>query len=108
MGAIMRRLLVDAAVRNQINFFSETSVHWTNSEKSELERLRIAYPSPQFEIECDLAENGDPWCVVTDPSFDRVIVHIARIGQNYIVIHPERSVSTKVSQIKTAVDLVVR
>ena len=107
MDTIVRGLLVRQANRNQF-IFPEASVNWTSNEKSELERLRTAYPLPQFEMECNSTEDGDPWCVVSDPSLDRVIVHIARIGRSYIVIHPERSVSTKVSQLKTAIDLVVR
>ena len=108
MGTVMRGLLVVPADRNQINFFPEASVNWTSNEKLELERLRTAYPSPQFEMECDLTEDGDPWCVVSDSGLDRIIVHIARIGRNYIIIFPERNMSKRVAQIKTAIDLVVR
>jgi hypothetical protein len=96
------------ADQNQVEYFPEIRVNWTSNEKLELDRLRTAYPSPQFEIECNSTEDGDPWCVVSDPSLDRVIVHIARIERSYVVIQLERNFSKKVAQLKTAVDLVIR
>jgi hypothetical protein len=107
MSRVVRGLFVVPADRSQINFFPEASVDWTSNEKLELERLRDAYPSPQFEMECDSTEDGDPWCVVSDPTLDRVIVHIARIERSYVVIFPERNLSKRVAQLRTAVDLVV-
>jgi hypothetical protein len=107
MGTVGEHLVIPAE-RNQVKFFPEARVDWTNNEKLELDRLRSAYPSPQFEIECDSTEDGDPWCVVSDPSLDRVIAHIARIGRSYVVVQPEKNLSKKVAQLKTAIDLLMR
>lgn len=100
--------LVIPADTNRVNFFPVACVNWTNGEMLELDRLRAAYQSPQYEIECNSTEDGDPWCVVSDSTLDRVIVHIARIGRTYVVIHPEKNVSRKVAQIETAIDLVLQ
>jgi len=103
----MRGLFVVPADHNQINFFPEASVDWTDNEKLELGRLQVAFPSPQFEMKCGSTEDGDPWCVIGDPGCDRVIAHIARIGRAYVVIFPERNISKKAAQLKTAIDLVL-
>lgn len=107
MSTVVRGLFVVPADPTQINFFPDTSVDWTSNERLELERLRDAYPSPQFEIECNSTEDGDPWCVVSDPTLDRVIIHIARIERSYVLIFPEKNLSKRLAQLKTAVDLVV-
>jgi hypothetical protein len=52
---------------------------WSDAEKSELELLRAAWPPPNYEMECGLTEDGDPWCVVRDSLRDATIIHLARI-----------------------------
>ena len=81
---------------------------WSSREKLDLQRLHTAYPPPDYEIECSLTEEGDPWCVVRDCVRDTIIVHIARIGNRYVVAHPERNIRRRVAQMRTAVDLVVQ
>jgi len=81
---------------------------WSSGEKLELRRLHTVYPSPHYEIECSLTDDGDPWCVVNDSVRDATIIHIARIGPRYVVVHPDKNLTRTTASIKTAVDLAVR
>jgi hypothetical protein len=79
---------------------------WTIGEQSELQRLQAAYPPPYYEMESGATEAGDPWYVVCNSGLNRVVVHIARIGCKYVIVHSEKNIIRTFAQIKTAIDLV--
>jgi hypothetical protein len=89
----------------EIETLQKAQKNWSGSEKSELRRLHAAYARPYYEIECGLTEEGDPWCVVCDSMSGATVVHIARIGRCYTVVHSEKGISSTVVQIKTAIDV---
>jgi hypothetical protein len=107
MGTISRGPLVVTA--NQMkDGLPEERAKWSISEQSELQRLQAAYPPPYYEMESSATEEGDPWCVVCDSALDRIVVHIARIGGRYVIVHSEKNINKAVAQIKTAIDLVTQ
>jgi hypothetical protein len=104
MGTISRGSLVGTA--NQIEgALPEVRADWSISEQAELQRLQSAYPPPYYEMESSATEDGDPWCVVSDGTSDRIVLHIARIGRRYVIVHSEKNINKTVAQIKTAIDL---
>jgi hypothetical protein len=98
---------VAASGDGRIGIFPESQTDWTRQEKFELQRLQEVYPSPSYELECNITEDGDPWCVVSDRSLDRVVIHIARIGRIYMIVHPEKGISSTAVQIKNAIDVLI-
>jgi hypothetical protein len=59
--------------------------NWTDAERTQLEELRHAFPEPQFELECQCSDHDEPWCLVHDKTFDRNVLHLARIGLRYVI-----------------------
>jgi hypothetical protein len=104
----LREGFVAAADDGKVRIFPESKADWTNQEKFELQRLREAYAAPYYEMECSVSEDGDPWCVVSDKTLDRVVIHIARIGRIYMIVHPERGISSTVAQFKHAIDILIQ
>jgi hypothetical protein len=81
---------------------------WSDAEKSELERLRSAWPPPNYELECGLTDDGDPWCVVRDLSRDVIVIHLARIERRYAILRSDREMSTTSTLLSRAIDLAIR
>ena len=105
----MRRgLFVVPANQNEGGPLPQAFADWSSSEKSELRRLQAAYPPPHYEMESGATEDGDPWWVVCDRALDQVVVHIARIGRRYLIVHPEKNINKTVAQIKIAIDLLTQ
>ena len=104
MGTVSRGPVVVTASQIE-NGRPDERAEWSIREQSELERLQAAYPPPYYEMETSTTEEGDPWCVVCNSALDRIIVHIARIGCKYVIVHPEKNINKTVGQIKTAIDL---
>jgi hypothetical protein len=78
--------------------------NWTDTERTEIERLRNVFPEPRFELECQCSDCDEPWCLVHDLTFDRVLLHLARIGPCY-VLAPEGKRALHFSTIAAAVDM---
>lgn len=59
---------------------------WTNQELADLFRAHTLIQSARPGLECDrgLSDDGDPWFVIGDAQGD-VLVHICRIGSDYIL-----------------------
>jgi len=58
---------------------------WSEDEHVEIERLRVAYPAPRYEVECSHTDEGDPWCIVHDHEMGVIVLHIARIDGSYVL-----------------------
>ena len=86
----------------------EERAKWLIREQFELQRLQAAYPLPCYEIESGATEDGDPWCAVCNSASNQVVVHIARIGCKYVIVHSEKNIIRTFAQIKIAIDLVTQ
>jgi hypothetical protein len=57
----------------------------SEAEQKELEQLRKTFPEPRFELDSQCAESDEPWCLVYDNTFDKMVLRLARIGSRYVV-----------------------
>jgi hypothetical protein len=78
---------------------------WTSEELGEIDRIRaICAKRGDLELECSHTDEGDPWCVVYDPTRGRIVLHIARIARCYIIVSPRQTKSTRSTSIAQAVE----
>jgi len=78
---------------------------WTESERSELNRLRTEIEDLAVaEFECNHTDEGDPWCIVHDRATDAVVVHIARINRRYVVVTPYDNRIVRTVTLASAID----
>jgi hypothetical protein len=69
---------------------------WTESERAEIRRLeKVCDASEHWTLECSQTDIGDPWCIVYDREYRRIILHIARIERQYVVVWPREQRSAK-------------
>ena len=61
---------------------------WSGSERAWLMELagRLSPTSPDMEVVFGQSDEGEPWCVVLDPAGE-VLVHVARVGGQFILHH---------------------
>lgn len=59
---------------------------WSATERARLQELadRLSAGGVKVEVIFGATDEGDPWCVVTDPDGD-VLIHVARIGGVFVV-----------------------
>lgn len=59
---------------------------WSASERARLQELadRLSASGVKVEVIFGASDEGDPWCVVTDPDGD-VLIHVARIDGVFVV-----------------------
>ena len=59
---------------------------WSASERARLQELadRLSASGVKVEVIFGATDEGDPWCVVTDPDGD-VLIHVARIDGVFVV-----------------------
>lgn len=70
-----------------VRHLQRAGADWNESEQEQLRRLRITYPSPDFEIQCGCSDEGDPWCAVCEmANYEGWVLHIARIDRRYLAI----------------------
>jgi hypothetical protein len=79
---------------------------WTDDEHAEIRRLEKAcHASKDWSLECSRTDVGDPWCIVYDQPHHAIIVHIARIGRQYVVVWPREQRSKKTAIMAVAIDI---
>ena len=61
---------------------------WSGNERAWLMELagRVSPASDGMEVVFGQSDEGDPWCVVLDPAGE-VLVHVARVGGQFILHH---------------------
>jgi hypothetical protein len=80
--------------------------HWSLHERHGIERIRAAcLADPDLQLEGGRTDEGDPWCIVYDRARDRVVLHIARIDQSYIIVRPRQFRLQKVSKMRDAIEV---
>lgn len=63
---------------------------WTAQDRADLERVRRTLAAAGLNVDTDegVTDEGDPWFVVLRAGDEEVLVHIARIGAEYVVAGP--------------------
>jgi len=88
-----------------------TSRDWSSQELAEFYRVESALIQSGFHVQSDrgVTDEGDPWFVFCREEDDEVIVHFARIGQEYIISSSAYGASSSGTDFRTLVrDLVER
>jgi hypothetical protein len=71
-----------------------SATDWTDDERAEIGRLEtVCDACDHWTLECSCTDEGDPWCVIYDQAVGRIIIHIARIGREYVVVWGEQRVA---------------
>jgi hypothetical protein len=81
---------------------------WSNDERAYIRRLEeLCRSGGDWELEYSFTDAGDPWCVIHDRHEQRIIMHIARRDQRYVVMWPQhqRSVNTATMEAAFAIAL---
>jgi hypothetical protein len=79
---------------------------WTESERAEIRRLeKLCEASEHWTLECSQTDTGHPWCVVYDREHQRIILHITRIENQYVVVWPREQQSEKTAIMALAIDM---
>ncbi len=82
--------------------------NWTDHERTEIGRLEAAcHTADHWDLECSHTDEGDPWCIIYDRRYQRIVLHIARIDRRYIVVFPLEGRSAWTVTMTAAVGLAI-
>ncbi|CAN5697294.1 calcium-binding protein [soil metagenome] len=78
---------------------------WSAGERARLSELadRLAADGIHVRVVYGATDAGDPWCVITDEN-DEVLVHVARIGGQFVIHDAAADVVEQDDTLWTAVD----
>jgi hypothetical protein len=79
---------------------------WSNDERAYISRLEaLCRSGGDWELEYSFTDAGDPWCVIYDRHEDRIVMHIARSDQRYVVMWPRCQRSKNTATMEAAVEI---
>jgi len=78
---------------------------WSIPERIQIERIRyLCEKCPQLEFDGGQTDEGDPWFIVYDCERKQVVLHIARISDQYVLVRTSRPKPLMVDVLSAAIN----
>ena len=79
---------------------------WTTQDRADFERVRRTLAVAGLDVETDegVSDEGDPWFVILRRGDEEVLLHIARIGREYVIAGPALNSPLRGSSLRALVE----